>query len=365
MNYNQKDIEYMHMALDLARRGGTHCSPNPMVGCVIVKDERIIAQGYHEKYGAPHAEANAVKNAGESIEGASVYVTLEPCSHFGKTPPCANLLAKHKPKEVVIGMGDPNPKVNGRGIEILKSAGITVKMPLLEAECRYLNRGFLSRVERGRPWVTLKSAVTLDGCVATKNGESKWITGEASRLEVQRMRAQNDALLTGCGTVLADNPLLTVRDVSGETPVRVVLDTTLKTPLDAKIFDAPEKLMFFTDIATDKTKIKAYEAHGAKVFQTAFNCDKQISNILTILAENGINYLMVEAGPRLTSSMLKAGVVDEIVLFVAPKLVGNGLHFTQELCISSLCDAIKLDKLTVQNVGDDLMLKGLVKCSQD
>lgn len=358
------DIKYMQMALDLAKNGGRDVSPNPMVGCVIVKDGQVTGKGWHHKYGCDHAEVEAVKNAGGDIAGASVYVTLEPCSHYGKTPPCAKMLAEKKPKEVIIGMADPNPKVNGKGIEMLKNAGISVRMPVLEAECRYLNRGFLSRVERARPWVTLKSAISLDGCVALENGQSKWITGETSRREVQKMRAANDALITGVGTVMADNPMFTVRDVEGKTPLRIVLDRTLKTPLDAKIW-CGEPLMFFAGEDCDEERIKQFEKQGAKVIKTDFKSDLQIANILNILGKNGINYLMLEAGPRLVSSFLLEKAVDEVCLFVAPKLLGAGRSFTQLLKFSSLDEAVKLKEMSVTPCGEDIIIKGLVKCSQD
>jgi len=357
MCMTDKDIKYMKMAIELAKNGLRETSPNPLVGCVIVKNGRIIAEGWHHKYGFDHAEVDAVKNATKSIEGASVYVTLEPCSHYGKTPPCANMLAKYKPKEVIVAMGDPNPKVNGKGIEILKKAGISVRMPLLEAEARELNRGFLSRIERGRPWVTLKSAISLDGCVALKNGQSKWITGEVSRIVAQSMRAANDALITGVGTVLADDPMFTVRDVEGRTPLRIVLDRSLRTPLDAKLW-CGEPLMFFTDEGTADERIKMFEAQGAKVVKTDFNSPAQIANILSILGKNGINYLMLEAGPRLVSSFLRAKAVDEVNLFVAPKMLGNGLSFTGELNFSSLDETLKLSIMSVTACGEDLLIKG-------
>jgi len=364
MSFTEEDFKYMRMALELAKNGVRETSPNPLVGCVIVKNGSVIGKGWHHKYGSDHAEVDAVKNATESIEGATVYVTLEPCSHYGKTPPCAAMLAEHKPKEVVVAMGDPNPKVNGKGIEMLRAAGISVRMPLLEAEARELNRGFLSRIERSRPWVTLKSAISLDGCVALENGQSKWITGEASRLEVQKLRAASDALITGVGTVLADDPLLTVRDVPGKSPLRVVVDRALRTPLNAKLWNG-EPLMFVTSDKANEARVRQFEKQGAKVVFTDFNSDRQIANILSILGENGINYLLLEAGPRLVGSFLRAGAVDEVNLFVAPKLLGRGLSFTRELYFNSLGEVPQLDVMTVSACGEDVLIKGRVKCSQD
>ncbi len=364
-DFTEQDVMYMKRAIELAKRGVRETTPNPLVGCVIVKDGKIISEGWHHKYGDDHAEADAVKKCGESIEGASVYVTLEPCSHYGKTPPCAKLLAERQPKEVIIAMGDPNPKVNGEGIEILKAAGIKVRMPLLERECRYLNRGFLSRIERGRPWVTVKSAVTLDGRIALPNGESRWLTGSAARLEVQKMRAENDALLTGAGTIIADDPQMTVRDVDGKNPKRFVVDPQLRIPENAKIFDSSDKVVVFCDFDAPEGKIARFETKGAGIVRVDFKTGHIMSKILDKLGENGINYLMVEAGARTVSSLFSERLVDELVMFVAPKIAGNGLGFTEHFEIPSLADTVNIKNVTAEKCGEDLCIKGVTECSRD
>ena len=362
--YNENDIIYMKRAIELAKQGGRETSPNPLVGCVIVRDGRIIAEGWHHKYGSDHAEVDAVKNASGNIEGASVYVTLEPCSHYGKTPPCAKMLAELHPKEVIAGMGDPNPKVNGKGIEILKEAGIAVRMPLLEEECRRLNKGFLSRIERGRPWVTIKAGISLDGKIALNSGESKWITGESSRLEAQCLRAENDVLLTGVGTVAADDPKLTVRDVQGRTPLRAVIDPSLRTPENAAIFEGGN-VVFYADADVSEEKVSRFEEKGTKVELIDFKSERPLANILSKMGENGINYLMVEAGARTVSAFLREGLADEFSLFVAPKLIGSGLGFTEGFEIASLGSALRLKELSAEACGEDLLIKGVTECSLD
>ncbi len=364
-DFTEHDVIYMKRAIELAKLGVREATPNPLVGCVIVKDGKIISEGWHHKYGSDHAEADAVKKCGESIEGASVYVTLEPCSHYGKTPPCAKLLAERRPKEVVIAMGDPNPKVNGRGIEILKDAGIKVRMPLLEKECRYLNRGFLSRIVRGRPWVTVKSAVTLDGRIALPNGESKWITGGEARLEVQKMRAENDALLTGVGTIAADDPQMTVRDVSGRNPLRVIVDPRLRMPENAKIFGCGDKVIVFCDFDAPEGKIARFEAKGAEIVRVDFKSACPMTKILSNLGENGINYLMVEAGAKTVSSFFAERLADEFVMFAAPKIAGKGLGFAEYFEIPSLSETVNIKNLTVDKCGEDLKIKGVAECSRD
>ena len=364
-DFTEHDVIYMKRAIELAKLGVRETTPNPLVGCVIVKDGKIISEGWHHKYGDDHAEADAVKKCGESIAGASFYVTLEPCSHYGKTPPCARLLAELQPKEVIIAMGDPNPKVNGKGIEILKAAGIKVRMPLLEKECRYLNRGFLSRIERGRPWVTVKSAVTLDGRIALPSGESKWITGEESRLEVQKMRAENDALLTGAGTIIADDPQMTVRDVAGKNPKRFIVDPSLRIAENARIFDSGDKVAIFCDFDVPEDKIARFEAKGAEIVMIDFKTGHAMSKILDKLGENGINYLMVEAGAKTVSSLFDECLADEFVMFVAPKIAGKGLGFTEHFEITSLADAVNIRNITVDKCGEDFRVKGVAECSLD
>lgn len=358
---NGTDEYYMSCALELAARG-MECSPNPRVGCVLVRGGEIVGRGWHQKYGGPHAEVNAVRDAGEAARGATAYVTLEPCSHYGKTPPCADLLIERGITRVVAGMRDPNPKVDGGGFAKLEKAGIAVESGVLEEECRWMNRGFISRMRRGRPWVTLKIAASLDGKIALENGESKWITGPESRAEVHRMRASSDAVLTGVGTVLADDPQLTVRDAPGRTPLRVVLDRRLRTPLSAKILEGGNVAVFTLDSAP-RAAGEALECAGARVAYLAE--DNFLQAVLDKLCAEGVNYLMIEAGAKVAGAFIEAGLCDELALFTAPKIMGRGTSFADGAAFASLGGVPKLKIREVSRCGDDLLVRGVFACSQD
>ena len=326
------DEYYMSCALELAARGA-ECSPNPRVGCVLVRDGEIVGRGWHQKYGGPHAEVNAVRDAGDAARGATAYVTLEPCSHYGKTPPCADLLIE-------------------RGV----AAGV------LEDECRWMNRGFIRRMTHGRPWVTLKIAASLDGKIALENGESKWITGPESRSMVHAMRAENDAVLTGIGTVLADDPQLTVRDAPGRTPLRVILDRRLRTPLDAKILEGGGVSIFALDSAP-RAKGEALERAGARVEYLAE--DNFLAAVLDKLCRDGVNYLMVEAGAGVAGAFVKAGLCDELALFTAPKIMGRGPSFADSAAFDSMGGVPELKIREVSRCGEDLLVRGVFACSPD
>ena len=358
------DEHYMRMAISLAVRGTGETSPNPRVGCVIVKDGSVIGKGWHRKYGGPHAEVDAVSHASRDISGSDVYVTLEPCCHYGKTPPCADMLAGHKVKRVIIGMTDPNPVVNCKGISVLENAGIKVDKGILEAECKGVNRRFIFKMKYKRPWVLIKSGISADGDIALSNGESKWITGSVSRQIVHILRSESDALLTGAGTVLADDPELTVRGSEGRSPIRVVLDRTLRTPLSAKILNGGN-LIFFADKSADKNKISDLEKKGAKVIIPDDGSSYDIKFILSKLGENGVNYLMVEGGAGVTSSFIESGLADEIALFAAPKIMGGGTHFTDKIKLQSMRECIELKNIHTQRCGEDLYLRGVFSCSPD
>lgn len=362
LSKTKTDEYYMNCALELAENGRS-CSPNPKVGCVIVRDGKIIGSGWHDKCGEPHAEANAVADAGGDIKGAAVYVTLEPCSHFGRQPPCAELLVRHAPARVIAATGDPNPKVAGRGFARLRDAGIEVKVGVLEKEARYINRGFLRRIKDGRPWVTVKCAASLDGKVALENGESKWITGPEARAAVHAMRAANDALATGSGTILADDPELTVRDAPGRTPLRAVFDRRLRTPAEAKLLNTPGVLVFTAEEVKSAAAQRLIAA-GAEV-ECLDAGDSFIKEALARLAEKGVNYLMLEAGPELTSAFMAQGLCDELVLFMAPKLMGRGRSFTDGLIYNKMSLVQSLKNITISSCGCDLMIKGSFECSQD
>lgn len=358
------DESYMRMALSLAMRGTGTTSPNPRVGCVIVKDGEIIGKGWHRKYGGPHAEVEAAADVSADISGSDVYVTLEPCCHYGKTPPCAHMLADRRVKRVIIGTSDPNPLVDCKGISVLENAGIEVKTGVLEEECKWLNRGFISRIRHNRPWVLIKSGASIDGNISLSNGESKWITEAKSRRIVQLLRSEADALLTGVGTVIADDPELTVRECDGRTPLRIVLDRNLRTPLSAKIF-AGGNLIFFADAKTDKNKISDFEKNGARVIVPEESSSLDIKFILSKLSENGVNYLMVESGASVTSSFIESGCADEFALFAAPKIMGHGVHFSEKIMLHDMSKTITLKNIETEMCGDDLYLKGVFSCSPD
>ena len=318
--FSDTDRDMMRRALALAAEGRFSTSPNPRVGCIIAHGGQIVGQGFHLKAGGPHAEVHALRQAGESARGATAYVTLEPCSHYGRTPPCAEALIQAGVSRVVAALSDPNPQVAGKGLAMLSAAGIRTESGLLETEARELNRGFLSRIERGRPFVRLKCAASLDGKTALSDGLSQWITGEAARHDVQILRAESCAVLTGIGTVLADDPQLNVRAFPTlRQPLRIVLDSRLRLPPTAKLLADPE-----SPVLPEK-----YPAALATVphldILTIPATDGRISlpAALPLLAERGIGELLVEAGATLCGAFLQAGLVDEIVLYQAGKILGG------------------------------------------
>lgn len=323
----REDIRYMERALELARRrkGLTH--PNPTVGCVIVKNGKIVGEGYHYKAGYPHAEVEALKRAGKEAEGATVYVTLEPCSHYGRTPPCSLALIQAKVKKVVIATTDPNPLVAGRGIEMLKKAGIEVTVGVLEKEAKKLNEDFFYWITHKKPFVVLKVAQTLDGFIATKEGKSKWITSEESRKDVHLLRCQSDAILVGIGTILKDNPELTVRYIDCEKkPLRVVLDKELKTPLDAKVCDTTKAPTLIYTASEDGAKIEALTSKGVEVVKAPLKGNfLDLDFILNDLGRREIVQLMVEGGATVFGSFFKEKKFQKLVTYIAPKVFGKGL----------------------------------------
>lgn len=320
--FDAADHAAMAQALALASRGLYTARPNPMVGCVIVRDGEVVGEGWHPRTGQPHAEVFALRDAGDRARGATAYVTLEPCAHHGRTPPCADALVAAGVARVVAAMRDPFPRVDGAGFARLQQAGIEVGSGLMEAQARELNRGFLSRIERGRPWLRIKLAASLDGRTAMASGESKWITGEAARMDVQRWRARSAAILTGADTVLADDPALTVRlgDDSGFVPpLRVVIDTRLRSLGQAKVRDgaAPTLYLHGPDAVAPaglEAGFAALPLHGGHV---------DLGAALHLLGERGINEVQVEAGPALCGALLRAVLVDEVLLYQAPLLLGD------------------------------------------
>ncbi len=354
MTWTAADHAHMARALQLAGRGLFTTSPNPRVGCVIVRDGTVVGEGWHERAGTPHAEVHALQQAGEAARGAIVYVTLEPCSHHGRTPPCAEALVKAGVARVVAAMRDPNPLVAGGGIDMLTLAGIRADVGLMETEARALNPGFISRMTRNRPWVRLKTASTLDGKTALENGASQWITGAAARADVQRLRARACAILTGSGTVRADDPKMTVRDLDiGRQPLRVIVDSALATPPTAAILPA-----LIACHSADPARRAALEAAGAEVVALPDARGRvDLAGLLVLLAQRGVNELHVEAGAGLNGALLEAGLVDEWIAYVAPMAVGDaarGLFATAPL--TALADASRFRLADVRQLGSDLRL---------
>lgn len=317
--------KYMKRALTLARKGIGKTSPNPAVGCVIVKDGRIIGEGWHKKAGGPHAEVHALSMAGSMAADADVYVTLEPCCHTGKTPPCSEALIKAGVGRVIAGMKDPNPKVSGGGLEALANAGIRTYCGLLEEECRSINLAFIKHVTSGAPYVTYKCAMTLDGKIATSTGQSRWISCAGSRKIVHRLRADSDAIMVGVDTVIADDPLLTVRYVKGENPVRIIVDSGLRTPLDCAVLASSQ--VGSTIIATVETDPVIHESYLNKGISLLL-CSKldgkvDLADMVMRIGKLGIQSILLEGGSRLAGEFLKQGLIDECVFFYAPKVIGS------------------------------------------
>ena len=354
--FSAKDREFMQRSLLLAEKGMFGAHPNPMVGCVLVKDDEIVGEGWHAHAGEAHAEVIALRDAGDKAAGATAYVTLEPCAHHGKTPPCCDALIEAGISQVVVAHADPNPKVDGKGIERLRNAGVTVRSGLLRLEARQLVAGFLSRVERGRPRVQLKIACSLDGRIAMADGQSQWITGVEARSDVQRLRARAGAILTGIGTVLADDPSLTVRAAElnpyDRQPLRVVLDSDLRMPPAAKMLTLPGDTLIFC--SSDKNADGLVDA-GAEVVRV--NGDDGLVDLALVLqglAERGVNDLLVEAGPTIAGQLVEQNCVDEFVIYQAPHILGSetmGMFSTPSW--QQLADRQALTITTVTQVGND------------
>lgn len=357
VSFSAADHAYMAQALRLAERGMYTTTPNPRVGCILVKDGEVVGEGWHARAGEPHAEPLALAAAGTAARGATAYVTLEPCSHHGRTPPCADALIAAGVARVVAAMADPNPLVSGEGLAKLNAAGIATACGLLESEARELNVGFVARMTRGRPWLRLKAAASLDGKTALNNGVSQWITGPDSRRDGHRWRARACAILTGIGTVKDDDPQLNVRDVeTPRQPLRVVVDSKLETPLSAKILRGGNVLV--AGAVADAGKIAGLQAAGAEVFIQPNAAGKvDLAALLNELGRRGINEVHAEAGFKLNGSLLREGLVDELLLYLAPCLVGHeasGLFNLPEL--SSLEGKRRLAIRDLRQVGADIRI---------
>jgi diaminohydroxyphosphoribosylaminopyrimidine deaminase/5-amino-6-(5-phosphoribosylamino)uracil reductase len=345
-----RDSDFMQQALAQAALGLYSTTPNPRVGCVLVAATgEVVGQGYHVRAGEGHAEVNALAAAGERARGATAYVTLEPCDHHGRTGPCSQALIDAGVAEVVYAMQDLNPLVAGKGLARLRRAGIAVRGPVLEAEAVALNLGFIKRMQTGLPYVRCKLAMSLDGRTAMANGESQWITGPAAREDVQKLRARSCSIITGAGTVLADNPLLNVRSLAlganPRQPLRIVIDSQLRTPTDAQIYAAPEQ----TVVATTQP----VNLHGAV---TAWSLDGEkvdLAALIRRLGEQGHNEVLIEAGPALAGAFMVAGLIDELVVYMAGKLMGSTARPLVDLPLAHMADSIALNISAVQPVGDD------------
>ena len=359
----EKDTFFMKEALKLAekRKGLTH--PNPTVGAVIVKNGKIIGKGVHEKAGKPHAEREAIKDAlskGHDIEGSTMYVTLEPCCHYGRTPPCTEAIIDSRIKKVVVATLDPNPQVAGKGIKILKEKGIEVITGVLEEEAKKLNEDFFVYIKEKRPFVHIKIAQTLDGKIATKTGSSKWITGKDSRVYVHRLRKEASAVMVGVGTALKDNPSLTVRHIKTEKqPLRVLVDKYLKTPVDYSIFDTDAKTLVFTSEKADKEKIKEIKEKGIDVYLLPlYNGKFNVSEILKVLYKKEVVHLLIEGGKGIITSFLKEGIFDKISVFIAPKVIGeDGISSFGTLGVVDIKDALSLKRGNVLLFEEDFLVE--------
>ncbi|MCM3566935.1 bifunctional diaminohydroxyphosphoribosylaminopyrimidine deaminase/5-amino-6-(5-phosphoribosylamino)uracil reductase RibD [Neobacillus mesonae] len=353
------DTYYMNFALNLAKGTAGQTTPNPVVGAVLVKDNQIIGMGAHLKAGEPHAEVHAIRMAGEKAKDSTLYVTLEPCSHYGKTPPCSDLVIKTGIKKVFVATTDPNPRVAGTGIDRMKKAGIEVETGLLEQEARELNKIFFYNIKTGLPYVTLKTAVSLDGRTATVTGESKWITGEEARADVHQFRHQHDGILVGVNTVIQDNPSLTTRLPSGgKNPIRIILDTRLRTPKEAKVItDGMAPTWIVTGSEVDLAKEKEFQEAGIEMIKMA-DSSISIKAMLKILGERGITSLFVEGGAEVHGSFLKERAFQQMITYIAPKLIGGKLAPASfgGPGIEKMADAVDLNLKQVELIGDDIRI---------
>lgn len=360
------DKHYMELAIELAKKSRGKVNPNPLVGAVIVKDEKIIGEGYHMLYGEAHAEVNAFNNATNDVKGSTMYITLEPCSHYGKTPPCVDQIIKKKIKRVVVGSLDPNPLVAGNGIIKLKEAGIEVEVGVLESECKKINEVFMKYIVTRKPFVVMKCAMSLDGKITTSSGESKWITGEASRRDVHETRNKLSGIMVGVETVIKDNPELTCRIDNCRNPVRIIVDSTLRIPLESKVINEihKAKTIIATTMKATKDKIKALESRGINVLIVKLkNKRVDLNHLMTKLGELKIDSILLEGGAALNFSALEEGIVDKVEIYIAPMIIGGEKSRTPVggKGVGFLNQAYKLKDLTSRRIGDDILLEGYIE----
>ncbi|MDQ6418286.1 bifunctional diaminohydroxyphosphoribosylaminopyrimidine deaminase/5-amino-6-(5-phosphoribosylamino)uracil reductase RibD [Paenibacillus sp. LHD-117] len=357
------DEYYMRLALDLAVKASGQTDINPVVGCVVVKGGRIVGLGAHLRRGEGHAEVHALRMAGDEAEGSTVYVTLEPCSHYGKTPPCCDRIIASKAARVVVAATDPNPQVAGRGIARLRESGIHVDVGLLEEESLLMNEKFNAFITTGMPFVTLKTASTLDGRVASRTGHSQWVTGAVAREQVHLLRHQHQGIMVGIGTVLADDPLLTTRTaVTGLHPVRIVVDSKLAIPLDARVVvDSTAKTIVLTTEGANREKQSQLEAAGVEVIPCGAGHVVDLKEGMKQLAKREISSVLLEGGGKLNGAMLEAELIHKIILYMAPKIIGGGDEAPQSFSFPGrehMSDAIVLDRMRVEMAGTDIRITG-------
>ena len=356
--YTKTDTHYMNLALKLAEKGRGSTSPNPMVGAVIVRDGEIIGKGYHRRFGSKHAEIIALQEAGKNARDATLYVTMEPCCHQGKTPPCTEAIVKSGINRVVTATIDINPVVHGNGIRILRNNNIETVIGVLEKQSQKLNEAYMKFIQTGLPFLTLKLAITLDGKTADMNRKSKWITGEKTRKRVHLLRSWSDAVMVGVGTVIADNPMLNVREVKGTSPLRVIIDSKVRTPLDALVLSDTHVIIAATT-EVDEKKVTLLAEQGIEVwkFDSAHGC-VPLSEVLKKLGKRNITSLFCEGGPTLAGSLLHEKLVDKIIFAVAPKILGKGYNAVESLDIEKLEDALYLNDTEYETIGDDILITG-------
>ena len=368
--FMQKKEEYMRRALELARKGEGHTSPNPMVGCVVVKDGRIISEGYHEKYGEFHAERNALTRCTEDTAGADLYVTLEPCCHQGKTPPCTDIIIEKKIARVFVGSMDSNPLVAGKGVQILRDHGIYVETGILEEECLKLNEVFYHYITTKTPFVVMKYAMTLDGKIACATGDAKWVTGEIARTQVHRMRGRYRGIMVGIGTVLADDPMLNCRVEGGVDPVRIICDSNLHIPTESQIVKTASDIETIVACSQEaleserkQEKIRRLKEAGIQIIGTEGAHGVNLVELMKKLGGQNIDSILLEGGGTLNASALEDGIVNKVYAYIAGKLIGgmDARSPVEGMGIDRMADAITLQNMEIEKLGDDFCIVGYVK----
>lgn len=360
--------EYMQLAIELAKKGLGHTSPNPMVGCVVVKNGRIMTEGFHEQYGGFHAERNALMRCEEDLTGADLYVTLEPCCHQGKTPPCTDIIIERGIGRVFIGAMDPNPKVSGRGAQILRDHGIEVETGVLEKECLELNEVFMHYIEKKKPYIAMKYAMTLDGKIATFTGDSKWVTGEEARHHVHQLRKRYSSIMIGIGTVLVDDPMLNCRIEEGVDPVRVICDSHLRIPVESRIVKTAKDIRTIVAYANgEEEKKQALEAAGVELLHIDDNGTVDFTALVQKLGQMGIDSILIEGGGTFHGTVLKSGLVDRIYCYIAPKLIGGkeAKSPVEGSGFPLMKEALEIEDTNIMKLGVDICVTGKVHKYKD